>query len=140
MSSKEIKYTSNRGYLALMLLLWLVASSFCVVSSRLYAESLPGKATTHSCCPHDESSKTSSSPSGCERTICSQSLLKNDNHKLFNVVADPQPAANFTVTLSLINNGGNLALQPAFDEPEPYHLLTRTIQSSPNAPPPYSAT
>lgn len=142
MSSKKIKYTSNRGYLALMLLLWLVATSFCIVSSRLHAESLPGKATTHSCCPHDESSKTSSLPlpSDCERTICSQSLLKIDDHKLFNVVADPQPIANFIITLSLIDDGGNVALQPAFDEPEPYYLLTRTIQSSPNAPPPYSVT
>lgn len=137
MSSKEIKYTSNRGYLALMLLLWLVVSSFCTVSSRLQVES---KVTTHSCCPHDESSKTSSSPSGCERTICPQTLLKIDDHKLLNVVADnTQSIANLMVIFSPIDSG-NRALQPAFDKVEPYHLLTRTIQSAPNAPPPYSVT
>lgn len=136
MRSKEIKYTSNRGYLALTLLLWLIATTFCIVSSRLHAESLLTKATTHSCCPHDESSEKSPS-SDCERTICSQSLLKTYDHELFNAIAeDPQSVANVIVTLSLIVDGGNIALQPAFDEPEPFHhLLTRTIQSSPNAPP-----
>lgn len=137
MRQSSAAYSRNRGHLALTLLLWLIASSFCVVSSRLHAESLPAKATSHSCCPHDESSKTSS---GCEGSICSQSLLKIDDHKLLNAVVDPQSVANlllpisFILTLSLTESR-NIALQSAFDEPVPHHLLTRTTQTSPNAPP-----